>query len=66
LEAKWKKDPKSVKNEELVASRHRLHRTVEEAQKTLCYRCHDGDNDPNFTDKTFQEYWLQVEHHGMD
>jgi len=66
LEAKWKKDPKSVKNEELVASRHRLHRTVEEAQKTLCYRCHDGDNDPNFTDKTFHDYWEQVEHHGMD
>jgi hypothetical protein len=66
LEAKWKKEPQSVKNEELVATRHRLHRTVEEAQKTLCYRCHDLDNDPNFTDKTFHEYWEQVEHHGMD
>jgi Cytochrome c554 and c-prime len=66
LEAKWKQDPKSVKKEELEASRHQLHRTVEEAKKTLCYRCHDLDNDPNFTDKSFQEYWEQVEHHGKD
>ncbi len=41
LEAKWKQDPKSVKKEELEASRHLLHRTVEDAKKTLCYRCHD-------------------------
>ncbi len=24
------------------------------------------DNDPNFTDKSFQEYWEQIEHHGKD
>jgi hypothetical protein len=66
LEAKWKENPKSVNKEELEAARHRLHRTVDEAKKSLCYRCHDGDNDPNFTDKTFQEYWEQVEHHGKD
>jgi hypothetical protein len=66
LEAQWKKDPKSVKKAELDASRHRLHRTVEEAKNTLCYRCHDLDNDPNFRSETFPEYWGQVEHHGKD
>ena len=49
LETQWKKDAKSVKKDELDAARHKLHLTVAEAQKTLCYRCHDLDNDPNFT-----------------
>ncbi len=49
LETQWKKDAKSVKKDDLDAARHKLHLTVAEAQKTLCYRCHDLDNDPNYT-----------------
>ena len=49
LETQWKKDAKSVKKDDLDAARHRLHLTVAEAKKTLCYRCHDLDNDPNFS-----------------
>jgi hypothetical protein len=66
LEAQWKKDPKSINKAELDASRHRLHLTVDEAKKTLCYRCHDQDNDPNFTSTTFPKYWEQIVHPGKD
>jgi Cytochrome c554 and c-prime len=31
-----------------------------------CAKCHDGDNDPDFNDKTFDKYWKQVEHKGKD
>ncbi|MBC7853726.1 MAG: hypothetical protein IAF94_09845 [Pirellulaceae bacterium] len=31
-----------------------------------CAQCHDGDNDPDFSDKTFEKYWKQVEHKGKD
>ena len=31
-----------------------------------CAKCHDGDNDPDFSDKTFAKYWKQVEHKGKD
>jgi hypothetical protein len=64
LEAQWKKDEKSVKKEDLLAVRHRLTLTVDEAKKTLCYRCHDLDNDPNFSSATFSEYWDKIAHSG--
>jgi len=66
LEAQWKKDQKSVKKEELMAVRHRITLTVAEAKKTLCYRCHDLDNDPNFSSETFSEYWDQIAHPDRD
>ncbi|MCE9528278.1 MAG: hypothetical protein K8R36_19725 [Planctomycetales bacterium] len=31
-----------------------------------CAKCHDGDNDPDFSDKTFEKYWKQIEHKGKD
>jgi len=31
-----------------------------------CAKCHDGDNDPEFNEKSFQKYWKQVEHKGKD
>ena len=31
-----------------------------------CAQCHDGDNDPDFSDKTFEKYWKQIEHKGKD
>jgi hypothetical protein len=66
LEAQWKKDQKSVKKEELMAVRHRITLTVAEAKKTLCYRCHDLDNDRNFSSETFSEYWDQIAHPDRD
>jgi hypothetical protein len=66
LEAHWKQDQKSVKKDELDAARHRLKLTVAEAKKTLCYRCHDLDNDPNFSSSTLSEYWDQIAHPGKD
>jgi hypothetical protein len=66
IEAQWKKDSTSVKKSELDAARQRLHLTLEQAKKTLCYRCHDLDNDPNFRDDTFQSYWDQIVHHTKD
>lgn len=68
LEAEWKKDPNSVKTAERDAARKRLHLTLAEAKKTLCYRCHDLDNDPNFNtaEHPFSEYWEQIAHPGRD
>lgn len=34
-----------------------------EQAKTICYRCHDADNSPDFD---FDEYWPEVEHNGLD
>ena len=63
LEARWKKDPASVKKTDLAAARERIKVTLAFAEKTLCYRCHDLDNDPNFK---FAEYWEQIKHPGRD
>jgi hypothetical protein len=66
LETQWKKDAKSVKKDDLDAARHKLHLTLAEAQKTLCYRCHDLENDPKYTSKVFPEYWEKIAHPGKD
>jgi hypothetical protein len=63
LELAWKRDQKSVKKADLDAARVRATLKVADIQKTLCYKCHDLDNDPNFT---FDEYWGQVKHPGKD
>jgi hypothetical protein len=34
--------------------------TKEEAEKRLCYSCHDGENSPGFD---FKKYWPDIEHH---
>jgi len=63
LELAWKRDPKSVKKDDLDAGRKRATLKVAEIRKTLCYKCHDLDNDPNFD---FDKYWPQIEHKGKD
>jgi hypothetical protein len=63
LELAWKRDPKSVKQADLDAARGRAKLKVADIQKTLCYKCHDLDNDPNFD---FATYWPQIEHKGKD
>ncbi|HEV7999432.1 MAG TPA: multiheme c-type cytochrome [Planctomycetaceae bacterium] len=63
LELAWKRDPKSVKKTDLDAARARATLKVGETTKTLCYRCHDLDNDPNFE---FAKRWPEIEHSGKD
>ncbi|HEV3303090.1 MAG TPA: multiheme c-type cytochrome [Planctomycetaceae bacterium] len=63
LELAWKRDPKLVKKDDLDAGRKRATLKVAEIRKTLCYKCHDLDNDPNFD---FDKYWPQIEHKGKD
>jgi hypothetical protein len=65
LELAWKQNPKSVKKADLDAARGRAALKVAEIEKmkTLCYKCHDLDNDPNFN---FAEYWPEIEHPGKD
>ena len=36
---------------------------TEEIRKTLCYKCHDHDNSPDFD---FTRYWAQIAHKGLD
>ncbi len=66
LELAWKKDPKGVNKGELDAARGRARLKVADAERTLCDKCHDYENDPNFSHATFAEYWLQIEHKGKD
>jgi Cytochrome c554 and c-prime len=63
LEQRRKKDPKAVAKKDLDAARSRLKLTVAIAEKNLCFRCHDWDNDPNFN---FEKYWEQIKHPGKD
>jgi hypothetical protein len=37
--------------------------TLQQAKETGCYRCHDGENSPEFD---FDKYWEQVQHPGKD
>jgi Cytochrome c554 and c-prime len=66
LELAWKKDPKAVNKGDVDAARKRAKLKVAEAEKTLCYKCHDYENDPNFSSATFPEYWEQIKHPGKD
>ncbi|MBD3673892.1 MAG: hypothetical protein HUJ26_10240 [Planctomycetaceae bacterium] len=63
LEWKYDEDRKSVTFEELVAARKEVQLTETEAVKSVCIRCHDGDNSPNFN---FEKYWEKVKHQGRD
>ncbi len=37
--------------------------TLQQARDAACYRCHDGENSPEFD---FDSYWQQVQHPGKD
>lgn len=63
LEWKYEDDRKSVTFEELVAARKEVQLTETKAVKSVCIRCHDGDNSPNFN---FEKYWEKVKHQGRD
>jgi Cytochrome c554 and c-prime len=63
LELAWKKDPKTVNKADLDAARKRATLKVAEVEKTLCIKCHDYENDPDFK---FAERWPEIEHKGKD
>ncbi|MDB4637655.1 MAG: multiheme c-type cytochrome [Planctomycetaceae bacterium] len=63
LEAKYKTDRKSVEFEQLLQARREVQLTEVKAVKTVCIRCHDGDNSPKFE---FEKYWEKVKHPGRD
>lgn len=48
------------------SARKEVRVTMDEARKTLCYTCHDTDNDPKFGSKTFDQYWDKIKHKGLD
>jgi Cytochrome c554 and c-prime len=43
--------------------RHAMSRPNEHDRKTLCYRCHDNDNSPDFD---FTRYWAKIAHKSLD
>jgi len=63
LEWKYQEDRKTVKFEDLVEARREVQLTEVKAVKSVCIRCHDGDNSPDFD---FEKYWEKVKHQGRD
>ncbi|HUG19667.1 MAG TPA: multiheme c-type cytochrome [Planctomycetaceae bacterium] len=62
LESRYKMDRKSVEFEQLVQSRREIQLTELNA-KSVCIRCHDYENSPQFE---FEKYWPKVKHVGRD
>jgi len=52
-----------VEADNLVAAGKEVRVTLEQAKKSMCGKCHDLDNSPDFD---FDEYWERVKHYGMD
>ncbi len=52
-----------IEADELDLARQEVRVTLQQAKDTMCYKCHDTDNSPNFD---FDEYWPKVEHKGLD
>ncbi len=51
-----------IEDDRIEEARKEVRMTLEEA-KTMCYKCHDLDNSPNFE---FDKYWEKVKHYGLD
>ncbi len=63
LERVWAKDHQTT--DDVTAWR----KFLKLSQKTafdLCIKCHDLDNDPNFTSEKFKEHWDKIAHPGKD
>ena len=58
LETDWKAAGGPL-SDALTTSRNSLHITKAQAEKKLCFTCHDHDNSPHFK---FEDYWPQIEH----
>lgn len=59
----WKKDAKSVKQDELLEGRKAMKLTTEIAKQRTCIRCHDYENSPNFK---FEPFWDKIRHPWKD
>lgn len=63
LERQYRKDLKSVTQDELIAARAGLKLNYKTAEKLVCSKCHDYENSPNFK---FEKYWDEVKHPWKD
>ena len=61
VEQLWKK--RDIDQATVLASRRDMHLTKEVARETLCLRCHDLENSPDFE---FDKYWKEIEHPWRD
>lgn len=55
-----------VEDDKIEEARKYTKITLEFARKQLCYRCHDGDNDPHYNAEAFDEYWEKIKHPWTD
>ena len=56
-----------VTDEQVQQLRHEMRLTLEQAQESHCFECHDLDNSPDFQKEgAFLEYWEQIAHYGKD
>jgi hypothetical protein len=58
--SQWKADQKSVSQSDFLAAAARMKLKADES---LCIRCHDYENSPDFK---FSEYWPKIAHPGKD
>jgi cytochrome c554/c'-like protein len=66
LQEKFSSDAASVPADELKAGQASVRRTLAQAQRGDCAKCHDSDNDPHFTPDAFDKYWQKVKHPWRD
>lgn len=62
-EETWARNREAIEHSEVVAARAEIKLTKKQAKQTLCHRCHDLDNSPNFN---FEKYWEEVKHPWRD
>ena len=55
-----------INADDYKAARNAIRLTLDEAKKNLCVTCHDSDNDPKFSSKTFDAKWEKIKHKGLD
>lgn len=63
FEELFKNDRSQVSEQDLIAQRKALHKSIETAERTVCNKCHDLDNSPKFA---FKEYWEKIKHPWRD
>lgn len=57
---------KKVTDEQLTGLRNAMKLPLEKAREK-CMECHDLDNSPDFHEEgAFDDYWIEVEHYGLD
>lgn len=59
---KWQKNPRSVSQQDQFAAKSRMTVSLQTARESLCVRCHDYENSPDFD---FDTYWAKINHKGL-